>query len=348
MKPTMIGLVKAERKAGAVLMELPVPEIGPDEVRIRVKASSICGTDMHIYHWDQWAEENVVTPNVFGHEFAGIVDGVGSAVAGIRPGDSVSAEGHIVCGVCRQCRSGNAHVCPHTRSFGISAPGCFADYAVTKAVNVVPNDPALPFELACLQDPLGNAVHAVLSGDIVGRSVAVVGCGPIGLMAIQVAKAAGAGRIIAVDLHDYRLDMAGRLGADHVVKPTGDARLSRTLRELTGGEGVEVGLEMSGSASAINELLEAVANGGRVSLLGIPSREVPIDLARHIIFKGLQVYGITGRRMYRTWHQIKGLLDAGRIDLKPLVDRTFTLDRYEEAFALMGSGQCAKIVFMHA
>ena len=262
-------------------------------------------------------------------------------------GDHVSAEGHIVCGVCRQCRSGNAHVCPDTRSFGITAPGCFADYAVTKAVNIIPNDPSLPFELACLQDPLGNAVHAVLSGDIVGKSVAVIGCGPIGLMAIQVAKAVGAGKIIAVDLHDYRLQLASSLGADEVIKSAPGKQFSRELRAMTGGEGVEVGLEMSGNAQAIHELLEAVANAGRVSLLGIPSRAVPINLSRHIIFKGLQLHGITGRRMYQTWHQIKGLLDTGRIDLKPLVDHRFTLDRFEEAFELMGSGQCAKVVFQH-
>ncbi|OXM13470.1 L-threonine 3-dehydrogenase [Paenibacillus herberti] len=347
MSTRMTGLVKAERKAGAVLMELPIPAIASDEVRIRVKASSICGTDMHIYHWDEWAEQNVITPNVFGHEFAGIVDEVGSAVRGILPGDHVSAEGHIVCGTCKQCRSGNAHVCPNTRSFGISAPGCFADYAVTKAVNIIHNDPSMPHELACLQDPLGNAVHTVLSGDIVGRSVAVIGCGPIGLMAIQVAKAVGAGRIIAVDLHDYRLGMAASLGADECVKPTPGKDMAAELRRLTGGAGIEVGLEMSGSPQAINSLLEAMSNAGRVSLLGIPSKAVPIDLGRHIIFKGLQVYGITGRRMYQTWHQIKGLLDAGRIDLSSLVDHTFTLDRYEEAFELMSSGQCAKIVFKH-
>lgn len=347
MTTSMIGLVKAERKAGAVLMELPVPDIAPDEVRIRVKASSICGTDMHIYHWDEWAEQNVVTPNVFGHEFAGVVDEVGSAVKGILPGDHVSAEGHIVCGVCKQCRSGNAHVCPNTRSFGISAPGCFADYAVTKAVNIIHNDPSLPHELACLQDPLGNAVHTVLSGDIVGRSVAVIGCGPIGLMAIQVAKAVGAGRIIAVDLHDYRLGLAAELGADACVQPVPGMDVAAELRRLTGGSGVEVGLEMSGNGGAINSLLEAMANAGRVSLLGIPAKAVPIDLGRHIIFKGLQVHGITGRRMYQTWHQLKGLLDAGRIDLSRLVDYTFTLDRYEEAFELMSSGQCAKIVFKH-
>lgn len=347
MPTTMTGLVKAERKPGAVLRELPIPQIGPDEVRIRVKASSICGTDMHIYRWDEWAEQNVVTPNVFGHEFAGIVDEVGSSVRGIAPGDPVSAEGHIVCGVCKQCRSGNAHVCPHTRSFGISAPGCFADYAVTKAVNVIPNDPSLPHELACLQDPLGNAVHTVLSGDIVGRSVVVVGCGPIGLMAIQVAKAVGAGRIIVVDLHDYRLGMAAKLGADACLKPSPGLDTAEELRRLTDGAGVEVGLEMSGSGAAISSLLEAMAPAGRVSLLGIPHKAVPIDLGRHVIFKGLEVHGITGRRMYRTWHQLKGLLDSKRIDLQPLVDHTFTLDRFEEAFELMGSGQCAKIVFKH-
>ncbi|CDN42235.1 L-threonine 3-dehydrogenase [Paenibacillus sp. P22] len=347
MKDTMIGLVKAERKAGAVLMEVPIPQIAADEVRIKVKASSICGTDMHIYHWDEWAEQNVVTPNVFGHEFSGIVESVGSAVTNVAVGDHVSAEGHIVCGTCKQCRSGNAHVCPNTRSFGISAPGCFAEYAVTKAVNIIHNDPSLPHELACLQDPLGNAVHTVMAGDIVGKSVAVIGCGPIGLMAIQVAKAVGAGKIIAVDLHDYRLGMAAKLGADACIKSETGKDVAAELRGLTDGAGVEVGLEMSGNGHAINSLLEAMANAGRVSLLGIPSKAVPIDLARHIIFKGLQVYGITGRRMYQTWHQIKGLLDAGRIDLRPLVDHTFTLDRFEEAFELMGSGQCAKIVFKH-
>ncbi|MCY9588717.1 L-threonine 3-dehydrogenase [Paenibacillus chitinolyticus] len=347
MTQTMVGLVKAHRRAGAVLMEVPVPECGPDEVLIRVKASSICGTDMHIYQWDDWAEQHVVTPNVFGHEFAGVVHEVGSQVSRVRVGDYVSAEGHIVCGMCKQCRSGNAHVCPHTRSFGITAPGCFADYAVTKAVNIIPNDKSLPFELACLQDPLGNAVQSVLSGDIVGKSVVVMGVGPIGLMAVQVAKAAGAGKIIAVDLNAYRLDMARKLGADATILSSPAVSAPDLIREMTGGEGAEVGLEMSGNARAINDLLEAMSPGGRVSLLGIPAHSVPIDLSRHVIFKGLQVHGITGRRMYNTWHQIKGLLDQNRIDLQPLVQHTFTLDRYEEAFDLMASGQCAKVVFTH-
>ncbi|MFD0711357.1 L-threonine 3-dehydrogenase [Paenibacillus sp. GCM10027626] len=346
MGDTMMGLVKEKPGPGAVLKRVPIPECAADEVLIRVKATSICGTDIHIYQWDEWAERTVLTPNVFGHEFAGIVEAVGSEVRGIAPGDHVSAEGHIACGVCKACRTGKAHVCPHTRSFGINAPGCFAEYAVTKAVNVIANRQDLPFELACLQDPLGNAVQSVLAGDIVGKSVAVIGAGPIGLMAVQVAKACGAGTIFAVDVNPLRLQLAERMGADEVID-AGQCSASQRLRECTGGDGVDVVLEMSGNAKAIVDGFDAAASGGRVSLLGIPASEVSLDLSRQIIFKGLRVEGVTGRRMYETWYQMKGLLEQRRIDLTPLVTHTFTLDRYEEAFALMRAGQCGKIVFIH-
>ncbi|ULL19216.1 L-threonine 3-dehydrogenase [Paenibacillus sp. H1-7] len=346
MEKTMVGLVKEARGPGAVLKEVPVPVYGPDEVLVKVKATSICGTDVHIYQWDDWAARTVVTPNVFGHEFAGIVEAVGSEVVHVKPGDRVSGEGHIVCGVCKACRTGNAHVCPNTRSFGITAPGCFAEYAVLKASNVIHNRPELPFELACLQDPLGNAVQTVMSGDIVGKSVAVIGSGPIGLMAIAVAKACGAGAVIAVDVNPYRLDLARRMGADHTI----DSRhviLSEAIRDYTGGEGAEVILEMSGHPEAIRQGFEAAAPAARVSLLGIPTREVSLDLSSHIIFKGLHIDGITGRRMYQTWYQVKGLLEQNRIDLTPLITHRFPLHRYEEAFGLMASGQCGKIVFTH-
>ncbi|MBO7744285.1 L-threonine 3-dehydrogenase [Paenibacillus sp. MWE-103] len=344
MAATMMGLVKETRAAGAVLREVPVPVCGPDEVLVRVKASSICGTDVHIYKWDAWAESAVVTPNVFGHEFAGIVERVGRDVKDVRVGDHVSAEGHIVCGRCKACRTGNAHVCPNTVSFGISAPGCFADYALVKASNVIPNPPDMPFELACLQDPLGNAVQTVLSGDIVGKSVAIVGMGPIGLMAVAVAKACGAGAVIAIDVNPYRLELAKRMGAEIVVNNR-DTSLVEAIMAHTGGEGAEVVLEMSGHPDAIRAGFEAAAPAARVSLLGIPSREVSLDLSRHIIFKGLRVEGITGRRMYQTWYQLKGLLDRKRIDLSPLITHRFALRDYEEAFGLMMSGQCGKIVF---
>lgn len=344
---TMLGLVKPNRGPGAALMEVPVPAIGPDEVLIRVKASSICGTDLHIYNWDEWAESAVVTPNVFGHEFAGIVEATGDRVTNVKVGDSVSGEGHIVCGACKACRTGNGHVCARTRSFGISAPGCFAEYAVLPASNVIRNRPEMPFELACLQDPLGNAVQTVLAGDIVGKSVAVVGTGAIGLMAIAVARACGAGKIIAVDVRANRLEMARRMGADAIVN-SAETPMDEAIRELTDGEGAEVVLEMSGHPAAIRSGFEAAANAGRVSLLGIPTGEVPLDLARHLIFKGIRVQGITGRRMYETWYQMKGLLDSGALRLDGLVTHTFTLDRYEEAFELVKSGNCGKVVFQHA
>lgn len=343
---TMLGLVKANRGPGAEYREVPVPVINPHEVLVRVKATSICGTDVHIYNWDAWAETAVITPNVFGHEFAGIVEAVGSDVTNVKVGDHISGEGHIVCGYCRACRTGNAHVCPNTRSFGISAPGCFAEFAVLPASNVIHNRPDMPFELACLQDPLGNAVQTVLSGDIVGKSVAVIGTGAIGLMAIAVAKACGAGTIIAVDINPYRLEMAKQMGADVIIN-SAETPMVEAVRSHTNGEGVEVVLEMSGHPAAIRDGFEAAANAARVSLLGIPTKEVSLDLARHIIFKGIRVEGITGRRMYQTWYQMKGLLDSGRLNLDGLVTHKFTLDRYEEAFELMKSGQCGKIVFVH-
>ncbi|MFD2328737.1 L-threonine 3-dehydrogenase [Cohnella sp. GCM10020058] len=344
---TMLGLVKANRGPGAALLEVPVPVPGPEEILVQVKASSICGTDIHIYNWDAWAESAVVTPNVFGHEFAGVVEAVGERVTNVKVGDRVSGEGHIVCGHCKACRTGNGHVCANTRSFGISAPGCFAKYAVLPASNVIHNRTEMPFELACLQDPLGNAVQTVLAGDIVGRSVAVIGTGAIGLMAIAVARACGAGKIIAVDVRANRLEMARRMGADALVN-SAETPMAEAIRGLTDGEGAEVVLEMSGHPAAIRGGFEAAANAGRISLLGIPTDDVPLDLARHLIFKGISVHGITGRRMYETWYQMKGLLDSGTLRLDGLVTHTFTLDRYEEAFELVKSGNCGKVVFTHS
>lgn len=342
----MMGLVKDERKPGAVFKEVPIPTCGPHDVLVRVKTSSLCGTDVHIYKWDAWAAKTVVTPNVFGHEFAGIVEAIGEEVTNVKIGDYVSGEGHVVCGLCKACRTGNAHVCKHTKSFGITIPGCFAKYAIVRASNIIHNDPKLPFEIACLQDPLGNAVQTVLSGDIVGKSVAVVGVGPIGLMAIAVAKACGSGKIFAIDINSYRLEMAKTMGADVIINSSEESVIE-AIMEATQGEGAEVILEMSGHPQAIRDALKAAAPAARVSLLGIPTKEVSIDLAEDIIFKGLQVHGITGRRMYDTWYQVKGLLESGRIDLTPLITHYFTLDQYEEAFELMASGNCGKIVFRH-
>lgn len=263
----------------------------------------------------------------------------------MRIGDHVSAEGHMACGTCKACRTGNKHVCSRTRSFGITVPGCFAEYAAVKGDNIIRNDPEMPFELASLQDPLGNAVHAVLAGEIVGKSVLIVGAGLIGLMAITVAKACGAGLIIAADVHPYRLQKAREMGADVVVDSAGTC-LPQRVREVTEGEGAEVVLEMSGHPQGIRDGFEAAARAARVSMLGIPSLEVGMDLGQ-IIFKGLRVEGITGRRMDETWHQMKGLLRKGKIGLDQMVTHTCSLDRFEEAFALMNSGYCGKIVFMN-
>ncbi|MEC0232042.1 L-threonine 3-dehydrogenase [Paenibacillus alba] len=346
MGETMIGLVKDHRGPGAVLKEVPVPTCGEDEVLVQIKATSICGTDLHIYNWDAWADQTVITPNVFGHEFAGIVVEIGKRVTGVKIGDQVSAEGHMVCGNCKACRTGNSHVCPNTKSFGITAPGCFAEFAVVKASNIIHNDPKLPYEIACLQDPLGNAVQTVLSGDIVGKSVAIIGVGPIGLLAIKVAKACGAGVIYAVDINASRLQMALEMGADHIINAL-ETRTSEALLALTDGEGVEVVLEMSGNPQAIADGFKAAAKAGRISLLGIPTREVSLDVTNQIIFKGLRVEGITGRKMYESWYQMKGLLNQKRLDLASVITHRFRLDQYEEAFQLMEQGQCGKIVFLH-
>ncbi|TVY02939.1 L-threonine 3-dehydrogenase [Cohnella terricola] len=346
MNGKMIALVKETRGPGAVLRSVDVPDPGSDEVLVRIKTTSICGTDLHIYDWDDWAEKTVVTPNVFGHEFCGIVEVVGERVTNVKVGDYVSAEGHIVCGVCKMCRTGNAHVCPNTKSFGITVPGCFAEYALVKSSNVIHNAPNLPYEFACLQDPLGNAVQTVLSGEIVGKTVLITGVGSIGLMATAVAKACGAGTVLAADVNRYRLDMAGKMGAD-VLIDSSHCSLQEEVRKHTAGLGAEVVLEMSGHPQAIRDSLDAAANAGRVSLLGIPSKDVSLDLSSQIIFKGLQVHGITGRKMYETWYQVKGLLESGRLDLRGLVTHKLRLEQYEEAFELMRSGQCGKIVFVH-
>ncbi|WP_274366090.1 L-threonine 3-dehydrogenase [Paenibacillus thermotolerans] len=340
----MKALMKTHRGPGAMFADVAVPTIQPDEVLVRVKAASICGTDLHIYDWDEWAQRTVHTPIVFGHEFAGVVECVGEDVKHVKAGDHVSAEGHMVCGVCRACRTGNAHVCPNTRSFGITANGCFAEFAVVKASNVIKNDPSVPHEIACLQDPLGNAVHTVLSGPVVGRTVAVVGVGAIGLMAVAVARACGAGTIIAVDVNEYRLEMAKRFGADVCVN-SAQTPMEEAIREATDGLGAEAVLEMSGHPDAIRGAFASAANAGRVAMLGIPTKDIPVDFAKDIIFKGLTVHGITGRRMYETWEQMKGLLGSGRVDLSQLVTHRFRLERFEEAFELVRSGRCGKVVF---
>ncbi|PTX58678.1 L-threonine 3-dehydrogenase [Melghirimyces profundicolus] len=339
----MRALVKHHAGFGAELREVPIPEIGPDEVLVKVKATTICGTDVHIYGWDEWAVGRVKPPLVFGHEFSGEVVQVGERVKHLAIGDHVSAETHIVCGRCLQCRRGEAHVCAHTQIIGVDRNGCFAEYAAMPADNLWKNKKDLPPEVASSMEPMGNAVHTALSGPIAGRSVAVIGCGPIGVMAVAVAKAAGASQVIALDINEYRLNLAGKMGADHRIHSKEQDPVKETAK-LTDGQGVDVVLEMSGNPVAIRQGFSMLTYGGRMSMLGLPTRTVELDVSQDIVFKGIQIHGIVGRRMYETWQQTAGFLESGQVDLTPMITHRFALEDYEQAFEQMMSGNSGKVV----
>ncbi|CAM3744232.1 L-threonine 3-dehydrogenase [Alkalicoccus chagannorensis] len=343
MTEVMKALVKHERGPGAEMTTVPVPEPGSFDVKIRVEAASICGTDVHIYNWDDWSASRVKPPYTFGHEFSGEVVETGSQVKHVQAGDFVSAETHIVCGRCRQCRSGNAHICAETKIIGVDTHGCFAEYVVLPEENIWKNDPSLSWEEASLQEPMGNAVHTVMSADPTAKTAAVIGCGPIGLMAVSIARAAGASRIFALDLNEYRLELAEKMGATDCIHSLQMDPL-HTIMTGTGGEGVDVVYEMSGHPVAMNQGFKMAANGGQVSILSLPIRPVEIDVTNDIVFKGLRVQGITGRRMFETWQQTSGLLHAGRVDLKPLITHVLPMEEFEKGFALMNEGRCGKVI----
>ncbi|ADU30680.1 L-threonine 3-dehydrogenase [Evansella cellulosilytica] len=342
-KKSMRAIVKEKRGYGASLKEVPIPQIGDLDVLIQVKATSICGTDVHIYTWDEWSESRVNPPYVFGHEFAGVVVEKGKLVNNVEVGDHVSAETHIVCGHCPQCLTGQAHICANTEIIGVDRDGCFAEYVALPAENMWKNDPSLPFEVASIQEPMGNAVHTVLSGDVAGKTVAIIGCGPIGIMAVGIAKAAGASQVIAFDLNEYRLQLAKKMGATTVVN-AGDEDVLNIASQLTKGYGVDVVCEMSGHPIAMNQGFKMVTNGGRVAILSLPVKPVEIDVTNDIVFKGVTVKGITGRRMYETWQQVSGLLSSGQVDVTPMITHHFSLEDYEKGFDLMLQGKCGKVV----
>ncbi|WP_177168020.1 L-threonine 3-dehydrogenase [Marininema mesophilum] len=343
MEGNMRALVKHHAGFGAELREVPIPAVGPGEVLVKVQATTICGTDVHIYTWDEWAASRVQTPMVFGHEFSGIVVERGAGVSHLQVGDHVSAETHIVCGHCPQCRRGEAHVCANTKIIGVDTQGCFAEYAVMPAENLWKNDPELPPEMASAMEPLGNAVHTALSGPIAGRSVAVIGCGPIGVMAVAVAKASGASAVIAFDINEYRLQLAKTMGATHLVNSREEDPVAEA-KKLTGGEGVDVVLEMSGNAVAIKQGFSMLTYGGRISMLGLPTQPIELDITNDIVFKGAQVHGIVGRRMYQTWQQTAGFLNSGQVDLAPMITHRFSLEDYAQGFEQMVSGHSGKVV----
>jgi threonine 3-dehydrogenase len=340
---TMRALRKQRAAPGFTLERVPVPAIGPNDVLIEVRTVGLCGTDLHIYEWDRWAQRRVKPPTTIGHEFMGVVAAVGTAVNAVVVGDRVSAEGHIACGVCSLCRTGQAHICEHVEIIGVDTDGAFADYIRMPEANVWKLDPAIPDSWAAVFDPLGNAVHTVMAADVSVKSVVITGVGSIGLMAIPVARAAGAAKVFAVDVNPQKLALASRVGADATFLAS-QPDLVDEIISRTGGDGVDVLLEMSGSGSAINNGLAMVRNGGVAALLGIPSDEVEINLAERLIFKGLTVLGINGRRMFETWYQTQALVTSGRVDLTPIITHELPFEDYEKAFALMKSGEAAKIV----
>jgi threonine 3-dehydrogenase len=311
-------------------------------VLIAVRHAGMCGTDLHIADWDAWAQGRVNPPLVIGHEFAGEVVAVGDGVTEIKPGQSVTAEGHIVCGHCLQCRTGNSHICRRTQIIGVDRDGAFAEFIVMPATNVLPLD-GIPTDIGAIMDPMGNAFHAVLTAEIPGSIVFVVGCGPIGCFAVGVARAAGAAKVIASDINPKRLALAARMGA-HVTLDAGREDVVRRVQEETGGEGADVVCEMSGVPSALHQAFAAVRMGGRVQLLGIPTEDVPIDFANEIIFKGLTLYGVIGRKMYETWHQMRRYLGAGLFDPRPVITHRFPLARVDDALAAIRSGDAGKII----
>ena len=342
MVDTMKALVKHAPEKGARLEQVPVPKPGYGEVLVKVTAAAIFGTDIHIYNWDPWAAGRIKPPLVFGHEFCGEVAALGEGVDDLAVGTRVSAEGHFVCGRCYFCRTVQAHICQDVEIIGVDTDGCFAEYVRVPRSNIWELDSEIPTEVAAIHDPFGNAVHTALADTIVGKTVLITGCGPIGLAAAAIAKKAGAVKVFASDVNDYRLELAKKMGADKVYKAGRDDMVADVLRE-TDGLGADVLLEMAGAASAINDGFRALRKGGWAALLGLPSKPVEVDLADGIIFKGAKVYGINGRKMYETWYQMQALLRAG-LDLTPMITHRFKFEEFEEAFALAASGNSGKII----
>jgi len=338
----MQAIIKEQRAPGLKVTTVPKPSAGPGEVLIAVRHAGVCGTDLHNADWNAWAQGRLRPPLVVGHEFAGEIVAVGDGVAELKPGQLVTAEGHIVCGHCLQCRTGNSHICKNTRIIGVDRDGAFAEYIAMPATNVLPLD-GIPTTVGAVMDPMGNAFHTVLAAEIAGNTVFVAGCGPIGCFAVGIARAAGAARVIASDVNAKRLALASRMGAHVTIDVAREDAVRRVLAE-TGGEGADVVCEMSGVPSALHQAFAAVRLGGRVHLLGIPNGQVPVDFASEIIFKGITVYGVIGRKMYETWHQMRRYLTTGLLDPRPVITHQFPLAKIDEALAAIRSGDAGKII----
>ncbi len=338
----MQAIVKEKRAAGLTVKSVPKPTAGPGEVLIAVRHAGVCGTDLHIADWDPWAQGRLKPPLVVGHEFAGEIESCGDGVTELRAGQLVTAEGHIVCGHCLQCRTGNSHICRNTRIIGVDRDGVFAEYIVMPETNVLPLD-GIPTEVGAIMDPMGNAFHTVLTAEIPGSTVFIVGCGPIGCFAVGIARAAGATKVLASDVNPKRLALAEKMGAHVTINAAKDDVVKTVLAE-TGGEGADVVCEMSGVPSALHQAFACVSLGGRVQLLGIPTTHVPIDFATEIIFKGITIYGVIGRKMYQTWHLMRRFLTSGQFDPRPVITHKFPLAKIDDALAAIRAGDAGKVI----
>jgi threonine 3-dehydrogenase len=340
-KSKMRALVKAEKKVGIWMQEADVPEVGPNDLKIRIRKTAICGTDIHIYNWDEWAQKTVPVPMHVGHEYAGTVVEVGSHARGFQEGDRVSGEGHLTCGHCRNCRAGKRHLCRNTVGVGVNRPGCFAEYLVIPADNAFKLPDTISDDIASFMDPYGNATHTALSFDLVGEDVLITGAGPIGIMAVAIAKHVGARHVVITDVNDYRLDLAVKMGATRAVNVTRE-KIRDVMTSLHMQEGFDVGLEMSGNPQAFRDMLETMNHGGRVAMLGIPPENVAIDW-NLVIFKGLVLKGVYGREMFETWYKMAAMLESG-LDISPVLTHRFPVADYQEAFEIMRSGHSGKVV----
>ena len=338
---TMKALVKARAEPGVWLEDVPVPEIGIDDVLIQVQRTGICGTDLHIYEWDAWAQKTVPVPLVIGHEFMGMICEVGSNVRDFRVGDVVSGEGHVVCGHCRNCLAGRRHLCKDTQGIGVNRPGAFAEYIALPKTNVWYHDPSIPSDVQAIFDPFGNAVHTALTFPVLGEDVLITGAGPIGMMAAAVVRHAGARFVVVTDVNPFRLELARQLGASLAVDVR-ESSVAEAQQQLGMKEGFDVGLEMSGQPSALEEMIENMCHGGRIAMLGIPSEPMAIDWNR-IVFNMLTIKGIYGRQMYETWYHMTVMLQSG-LDISPVVTHHFGWKDFEKGFEVMQSGQSGKVI----
>lgn len=337
----MRALVKSRPEPGIWMEDIPVPGIGPNDVLIKIKKTSICGTDLHIVAWDEWAQATIPTPMAVGHEYVGIVEKFGSEVEGLEIGQRVSGEGHVVCGRCRNCQAGRRHLCINTVGVGVNRSGAFAEYVAIPGSNVQPVPADISDDVASILDPLGNAVHTALHFDLVGEDVLITGAGPIGMMATAIARHVGARYIVVTDVNDYRLDLAESMGADRELNVTTDT-VAGVMADLGMREGFDVGLEMSGNPEALHDMITTMDNGGKIALLGIPPKQAPIDW-NDIVFKGLTLQGIYGRRMFETWYKMLAMLETG-LDVSKVITHHFDAENFEDALEVMRSGDSGKVI----